>query len=363
MARCRTSAPAPRRWPLKGGVLLSADGTDNRLYQAGYPSLTVLPRSHRTGAVPNQVLVDGDTVYVVNAMGNTLQVLQKTASLDADHENPDAGAVGLPLATVAELALGANTSPEGLAKVGDALWVPLYGGYGATAAAAGQKVVRVSVADPLHPVVTDTIDLSSLDLHAFAGATAVARPWAIVTHRGALYVVLNNLDPATYAPAGPGMLARIDPTTKAVTGISLGADCLNPQWAASDGTRLVVTCGGKANYSASYELLGIEKAGAVELDATDAVVGHWSAQCGPSVGGPDGGIPPCAPVQPGRFALQGGRAYVGDQNGGRLFVLDVGAAGLGERRGYFGDAGLPLAACPKNAVTGFANVSDVLATP
>jgi hypothetical protein len=54
--------------------------------------------------------------------------------------------------------------------------------------------------------------------------------------------------------------------------------------------------------------------------------------------------------------------YVGDQSGGRLFVLE--GPQLVERRGYFAvDGGPPIQACAVNAMLGYSNVSDVLALP
>ncbi len=349
----------PAALALAGNVLLAADGTDARLVQASFPALTSLGRSNTTGQVPNQVVVDGTTVYVINSQSGTLQVLQPGDGGVVE----DGGTQGLALATVAELPLGANTWPEGIAKLGTDLWIPLYGGFGGAAAAAGQKVVKVSVADPKNPTVADTVDLASVNLLPFDGGTSVARPWAIVTHKGALYVALNNLDPDTYAPSGPGLLARIDPTTKAVTTVNLGADaCLNPQWLASDGTRLVVSCGGAPQYDSSYAVVSTDKAGLVLVDSSDARAGTWSAACPASAALPDGGTT-CRPVMPGRFALRDGRVYLGDQNAGRLFVLDVTDAGFTERRGYASDAGLPVQACPVSAISGKGNVSDVLAVP
>ena len=346
-------------------VLLAADGIDKRLYQANLRGPANLLASYATyngiGAVANQVLVDKPYVYVVNAETGTLQVLQQGVVADGGVGMTDAGLTGgLVLATVAELPLGANTYPEGMAKVGSSLWIPLYGGYTAATAGAGQKVVRVSVADPTNPVLTaDVVDLTALDLHAFDGGAPLPRPAAITVHQGMLYVVLNNLD-LGYAAAGSGLLARIDPTTKQASVVDLGAStCLDPQWLASDGQRLVVSCMGRATYDMNYALVGTEKSGLVMV-VNDAVVASWSPT--PCAVLADGGAG-CPPALPGRFALQDGRVYLGDQNGGRVYVLDVSATGFGERRGYAGDAGEPVYACPVDATTGYGNVSDVLAVP
>lgn len=356
---------APAALASYGGVLLSADGIDQRLYQArlaavGGRAFAQLPVSNVTGSVPNQVLVDPPYVYIANAGSGTLQVLQNLGTTLEDGGTLTDG--GFALTTIKELALGANTYPQGMAKVGNALWVPLYGGFGATGAAAGQKVLKIDITNPLDAGVTATVSLSGIDLKPFDGGTPVARPYAITAHRGAVYVALNNLNPDTYAPEGPGMLARIDVTTNALSLINLGADkCLNPGWLASDGTRLLVSCIGAAVYSGppSFALLRTEKSGVVLLDQNDLRQSAWEPTCPAAA---DGG-PGCAPILPSRFAVTGGRAYVGDQNGGRIFVLDIVGSSLVERRGYFGDAGTVITACAPDPITGIANVSDVIAIP
>ena len=347
------------------GRLLSLDGIDQRLYQAQLKSVAGhafarLANPNTTGNAPNQVITEGQFAYVANSGTGSVQVLRNYGA-----SYPDGGAAadgGIALVTVAELSLGTNTYPQGIVKVGTALWVPLYGGFGAAGAVAGQSVVRIDVANPAAPVKTDTLSLTGLDLKPFDGGTPVPRPYAILAHRGAVYVALNNLNPDTYAPEGPGLLAKINTTTKAISVIDLGADkCLNPGWLASDGTRLLVSCIGAAVYSGppSFALVRTDRSGIMLLDETDVVRASWTPSCPSAVDGGSG----CTPILPSRFAISGGRAYVGDQNGGRIFVLDINGNTLGERRGYFGDAGAAISACAPDAITGIANVSDVLALP
>ena len=340
------------------GRVLSADGTDNRLYQAvltnAAPTYRQAARSNRTGSVPNQVLVDGTTVYVVNAASGTLQVLQQNTATSSDVFFDDAGVAGeVPLVTVAELPLGMNTYPQGMAKVGTSLFVALYGGFGSgPEVGAGQKVVEVSVADAHAPVVLNTIELSALDLKSFDGGVTVPRPWAITTHRGAVYAVLNNLDLA-YHPAGPGFLARIDPLTRAVSLVNLGADaCRNPQWAAETAAGgLVVSCGGEARYGGPFfAVLGIDHAGLVLLDSADRVTASWpSPQCVL-----DGGTG-CLPVLPGRLAIAQDRVFLADQNGGRVLAFGIADGGFTAER--------TIQACTLSSLTGLANVGDLLVTP
>lgn len=337
------------------GLVLSADGVDQRLYQAlvpaGAATFSKAARSNRTGSVPNQVLVDGTSVFIVNAGSGTLQVLQQNTAVTGDVFFDDAGvAGGISLVTVAELPLGMNTYPQGAAKSGNSVWVPLYGGYGVEPAKAGQRVLEVSVATLAAPAVVNTVDLSTLDLKAFDGGVAAARPFAILAHGGALYVTLNNLEPTTYAPAGPGLLVRIDPLTRAVTTIDLGASvCRNPQWTAEANDGLIVSCAGVAEYTGQLsELVGTTYSGLVLLDARDLPVAHWApAACAADAG--------CLPVLPGRLAVKDSRVFLADQYGGRVLSFDISDGGITEER--------TIQACTISPVTGYANVGDVLVTP
>jgi hypothetical protein len=303
-------------------------------------------------------------VYVVNAVGGSLQVLKRGAG-DGGVVLADAGLGGaLELATVAELPLGQNSFPEGAAKLGTTLYVPLYGGYGAGAADAGQQVALIDVTAPEAPAERARVDLRGLNLLAFDGGAPVARPYAVTLHRGAVYVALNNLNPDTSEPEGPGLLARIDGTTQATAVVDLGAQrCLNPVWLQSDGTWLYVSCAGAPVYSGPPDnaVLANRLSGVVMLGEGDAVVGSWSAACPANAGTLDDGGNRCAPILPGRFAVRGGRLFLGDQNGGRIFVLQAGDAGLVEERGY--SVAQPIQACVLDPITGIANVSDVLSVP
>lgn len=65
--------------------------------------------------------------------------------------------------------------------------------------------------------------------------------------------MLNNFELA-YQPAGPRFLARIDPTTRAVTLLNLGAEtCRDPQWVAeTPAGGLVVSRVGEARFTGSF---------------------------------------------------------------------------------------------------------------
>ncbi|MEW5743629.1 MAG: MXAN_6577-like cysteine-rich protein [Myxococcota bacterium] len=343
------------------GTLLAADGTDNRLYQAvanaSGGGFSQVARANATGAVPNQVLVASPYVYIANAGSGTLQVLKEGAD-GGDVLLLDAGVPGgVALGTVAELPLGMNSYPQGMAKVGEALWIPLYGGFGATAADAGQEVLEVSVATPEVPQVMRRVSLKDIDLKPFDGGSPVARPFSITAHRGAVYVALNNLNPDTYAPEGPGLLARIDVDAGTVSVIDLGAaECLNPQWVAPVGSALAVSCGGKVQYSPTFTVESVSSAGLVLLNSADVRVAAWSSACPPDAGVMADGGPACPPMMPGRFTSVGQRIVLTDQNAGRIVFLDTADGGLTATRGVT-DA---LNVCPVSPLTGAANVSDVV---
>ena len=340
---------APASLASFGTRLLSADGDDHLLHQADLHSLAAGNVTTLIGGASNQVVADSPFAYVINAGDDTLQILIADGGADDG---------GQPFTTIGELNFGMNTFPEAVAKSGDgALWVPLYGGVGSTNADAGQRIVRVDISNPATPTISGQVDLHGIDLHAFDGGHPVARPFAIVSHRGSLYAPLNNLDPGSYAPAGPGMIAKIDPSDAGLTTLTLDANaCLDPAWLTSDGTHLFVSCIGAALYDADagYKLIRSDGAGVVMLDENDAVVSTWAAQCPADAG--------CAPILPSRMAVKQGRLFVGDSNGGRVFGFDITDAGLVERFGY-ANGNSPIEACPLDSQTGIANVSDVLAVP
>lgn len=339
---------APAALAVSSGVVLVADDKDERLYQLAVTrgGLEPVRLANRIGKAPAQVLVDGQVSYVVNADSATLQVLQAVTE-GGDAFELDAGLAGtLRLSTAAELSLGTHSFPEGAVKLDSALWVPLWGGEGSEAQA-GQAVVRVSVENPLAPAEVARVSLTSLDLQAFDGGVAIPRPLAVTAFGGAIYAVLNNLD-GDGQPAGPGMLARIDPATNAVSQVNLGAACLNPVWAAPVGGLLAVSCGGRLSPS---PLESVSSAGMALVDQSGAVTARWSSECSSL---PDGGA--CLPMTPGRFAVRGERIFLGDTREGRVVVLAVTAAGFTEVRGV----ALAPATCP-TAPHGV--VRDIVAVP
>ncbi|MBI3181312.1 MAG: hypothetical protein HYZ28_04135 [Myxococcales bacterium] len=393
-------------------LLLAADGIDQRLHQArlstvGGASFAPYPSPAAIVPAPSQVLVDDPYVYVLGRA--QLQVLQRggaTPSVDGgvpsdagadaglsdagsdageadagpmDAGEADAGGVdgggadaglwasegepihspidgghfpgGPKLVTVATLDFGPDAFASGMAKLGKSLFVALRG----AADGGGQRVLKVDVTTPEAPAVADSFELGALSLKSFDGGVALPRPSSLAVQQGALYVALGNLDPPG-APAGPGMLARIDLSTRNTSTIDLGEeDCLDAAFLASDGERLYVSCQGAALRSGppDFALLSATSTGVVLVADGGAPASAWAMRC------PDAGA--CIPPQAGHLALFGGKLYVADQNGGRLFVLETQGGQLVERRGTLADAG-PIQACPTSPGSA-SSVDDVLAVP
>jgi hypothetical protein len=406
-----------------GQFLLAADTNDARLVQAKLPSLDRLTEFNTIGRAANQVLVDPPYVYSVNSVSHTLQVLApvdggcppvvqpdagcayatlpdggSVLPLDADggcyypqNRDADAGCVaarlddggfgplpiddggcfwpplpppppampcvqgesdaGLRLITIGELDTGANSFPEAVTKASGFLWVALNGGTG--------DVLKVDVSNPKSPSIATTVHLGGLDLMPFDGGTSVAMPYWIAQTGGKLYLPLNNLNPVTYSPGGPGLLAVVDTSTLATSTIELGSvGCLNALYVLPVQNQLFVTCGGAATYDPMYRLLGVTHAGVAVVDLATGAKAGWMISC---PAGDDGG---CMPIQPSRLAVADGGVYVGDANGGRIFVADLLAdGGLHERRGYAGAVGGPIQACGVDPMLGFSNVADILELP
>jgi hypothetical protein len=333
-----------------GTRLLVSDQTDQRLYTANpTPSgaYALGKYASPTGSVATQVLVDRPYVYVANAGSGTVLVLKEGE--DAGVLTLDAGADGtLVLGAVAEVQLGMNTFPQGVVKVGSTLWVPLYGGFGATAADAGQELQRIDVANPAMPMLAGRVSLKELDLKPFDGGAPAARPWAITARGTDVYVALNNLNADTYAPEGPGLVAKVDTLDGGLSVYDLGAsDCLNPQWLSWVGDTLVVSCAGAVTYSANFTAASLRSAGVVALNSSGARLPGVFNTSGDEDA--DAGL---LTLMPGRFAVVNGQVVLGDQNGGRVALLSVTDAGVAEAR-----AALNL--CPVSPVSNVANVADV----
>jgi hypothetical protein len=81
-----------------------------------------------------------------------------------------------------------------------------------------------------------------------AGKPGEARPLYTAQFGGRVYATLSNINPSTFAPAGPGFLASIDPLTGQVDAINLGGtdrhQCMNPGVVRQDSQKLYVACAG-----------------------------------------------------------------------------------------------------------------------
>ena len=333
---------SPQALGVMQDVLLVLDAS-TVLRQARLSDYGELPARTATGLVPNQVRVREPYVFILNSTSNTLQVLRRDGA-----PVPGPGPrfpQGLALTNVGSVNLGANTNPYAFTLVGPDAYVTLLGNLQSDASAGG-RVVRVSLADPTAPRVTGSFPLPSGEaLEPFAGRVPLPAPAGITVLGGRVFAALGNLDARDYASAGPGFLAVLDPTSGSVERLALGPDCLNAFWVEPVGERLLVSCGGSATYDRDFNLTDVRGTGLVLLDAGGRVLASLPLRC------PEGTS--CPLPSAGRFAVVGSRAYVGDNNAGRLFVLDVVGDTLVARP--------ELLVCPR--AQGPSLVSDVLAVP
>ncbi len=322
-----------------------------RLLQARLTDYGELPARNTTGLVPNHLLVRDPYVFILNSTSNTLQVLRRD-------EEPGSGPGprfpdGITLTDVASVNFGENTNPYGFTELGSDVYVTLLGNL-QTAPSAGGKVVRVSMADPTAPSITDTFTLPTGEaLKPFPGRTTAPAPAGIAARQGRVYAALGNLDLKDFTVGGPGFLARIDPTTRTVDLLELGEGCLNPFWLAPVGERLLVSCSGGTTYDRNFNLVDVRGTGLMMLGADDRVVASLALRC------PEGTS--CPLPSAGRFSVVGNRAYVGDNSAGRVFVIEVSGDSLVERRGFGPGAEPPILACPRNNKPSL--VGDVVAIP
>jgi len=334
-------------------VLLVVDAA-KKLREARIADFATLPEAPSTGDAPNHVLVNDPYAYVINSLSNTLLVFERKAqpgTLTEGTRFPQ----GLQLESVASFDFGANANPFAAVQLGSELWVTLYGNLLGDVSA-GSKVARVNVANPRQPALLSQVPLPSGDsLQPFPGSNPIPTPTGIVVHRGQLYAALNNADPNTFAPGGPGMVARISPDGTNVTYLSLGERCLNAGWLASVGSKLVVSCAGKSIYDANFNLVAVESSALALLDEQDAVVDVYPIEC-PAASGST-----CALPSAGRFAVVGNQILLGDNNAGRIFVVEVSGSELVGKRTLEPQKPQPILACPSDS--GFSLVGDVVALP
>jgi hypothetical protein len=357
--------------PLPGGLGILGDGllvatvgplTELVLEKLALPS-PELPPIGAQG--PTFVEVDsrsaaGSWVYVVDGLGNTLTVLTGPPAATAQMLLPDGGTQGLGLLEDGGYLFGQNADPQPYARVGNEIFVPLYGSFPPVQAPGG-TVVRLDVTNPSAPVLVGSYNLNLFPLQSFDGGSPIPRPSQALLHNGYVYVVLNNLD-ADYNAAGPSVLVKIDPTQPPDGGlggvlptpVTLDAGvCLDAVSMTENVGGLLVSCFGQAVFDSSFNTVAVNNSALLSLDVNDALLSSYSPQC-PATG--TGCVPPIASYA----ALVKGRAYVGDQSSGRVFVVNVDVQGnLTQFVGYGPDGGVPLQPCP----AGLSSVSGVIAVP
>ena len=337
----------PQALAVSGGTLLVGDALDGKLRQVRSEDFGLLVPENDIGTDPQGILSSGSTVYEVSGSGNALNVFV------VDGGTSDAG---VPLAPVGGYAFPADSNPHGVAKVGDTLFVPQYGCWAGTGGCTDPQlsnfVARLDVTNPGQPADAGILDLSGL-VSSFDGGTTYARPSAVAVLDGGVYVALGNQD-AMFNPVGPGVLARIDPSSGAATAIPLPAACLSPFALATSGADLVVSCAGASDYSTFPNVTTSNSA--LVLVQGDQPVATYQASCPADS---DGG---CLDVSFGRIAARDGVVFAADQSQGRVFVVAIDGGSFQEVHGYQTDG--PIVACTNADGGSFGQVvQDVVAVP
>jgi hypothetical protein len=326
----RLTPAGPGSLALLGGAVYAANG---------YPSASVsvlpldaaLPARHVVldGWDLQQVLGHDNVVLVTNAAIGSFVVLDPAGDVLDEIPMPDQQS---------------GPNPHGLAVVGGAAYVALYGN-GPTS---GQSIAKVDLS-ALHACAAGTaaacgtvakeIDLLAVD--GCADAPGLPFPSAVLAAGGRAYVTLANLAEDTIScgtgctytayvkPAGSGKLAIIDPAAAdAVTIVDLGVECGNPGALALSGSTLWVSCG-----SFSYPDLAPSALVPVNLAVSPPTVGTSLALPG---------------MVPGKLAFCGGVGYVTDQASGAVVRFDPTARTVEP----------PVIVCP-TSVAGWAWAADV----
>ncbi|HLT28638.1 MAG TPA: hypothetical protein VK013_01245 [Myxococcaceae bacterium] len=324
----------------EGNPLVSTYGNQILQYNA---FLAPVGEPLTTGGSPMEVLADPPYLYAVASLDNTLHIFEAGG---ADARG------GYSFSSVGALNFGPNTSPQDIARIGETLYVPLYGNLMSEPEEdPGHRIAVVDISDRTQPQVVSHIDLRGLDLMPYADAQPRATPHGIIVHREHLYLPLNSYQPS-YTPGGPGMLAKVDPVSGEATTVVLDPDgCENVYDLVAVGDMLVASCAGKAVYDAAWNTVAVEKSAIVLLDVNDAHVETYPFVCTSE---------DCPLAKAGRMAVKGEQVYISDE-AGRVVILAVGPEGFTEVRGFSAEAPKePLQLCYGGT---YNNVADLVALP
>ncbi len=132
--------------------------------------------------------------------------------------------------------------------------------------------------------------------------------------------------------------------------ISLDAErCANPIGLAVDGANLFVSCSGNAVYGGppDYAFVSADKTALLMLDGSDVQVGAYTPAC-------PADRADCQFPVAGKISVFNHQVFIGDQNGGNIYVADTAGGKLTERA--------VVAACPPESKS-FSNVLDILPLP
>ncbi len=193
------------------------------------------------GTAPNQLLLCGGLVVVLNSTDSTVQGVDPTS-----------------LRTVAEVNLGAGENPEYATCDGaHTLYVTDW-------QAGDVKSIDVSQATWTvgHTLLVPAADVAALPDGGSASPTPGGIAWVAADAGAEVWVSLENLDPTTYAAVGPSTVLVMDPALSGVTAtIDPGSGCLDAQVLTADPARGQVyeTCTG--NYSSATGVLAPIAAG------------------------------------------------------------------------------------------------------
>lgn len=279
-----------------GNRLYVANNISNSISEIRFeptgPTSTSGASSIKLGAGSNLAFLAANEprLYGSNATASTLVAVDPVAKVVVDE---------LPLNAAGEQ--GKDMSPAGIAFAGGKAYVALFGGFSPEPEVAQEiAVVNVS-ATPMQVV-------KRIALQQLADASGFARPYRVVAAADRVFVTLQNLN-ASYAPAGHGKVAVIDPATDALDAqqpvIDLGQDCRNPSGLALNGSTLWVACG----FFDFITTMSIQSSGFLPIDLAAS----------PRAVGP---IVPLTNEAPGSLAFCAGQGFAGDSSSGTVLRLD-----------------------------------------